>query len=65
MSPNYCGSACFRVGFDKAPYNLYFDINKAHGSKRLGAPGIAAAAVPVSRDLGHCPVAVPHRPVCS
>lgn len=27
MSQTYCAGACFRVGFDKAPYNLYFDIN--------------------------------------
>jgi len=29
MSPNFCGSACFRVNFDKAPYNLFFNINAA------------------------------------
>lgn len=29
MSPNHCGSACFRVDFDKAPYNLFFNINAA------------------------------------
>lgn len=29
MSPTFCAGACFRVGFDKAPYNLYFDINRA------------------------------------
>ncbi len=29
MSPNFCGSACFRVSFDKAPYNLFFNINAA------------------------------------
>jgi len=37
MSPNFCGSACFRVGFDKAPYNLYFDINKAWEQAPPGA----------------------------
>jgi len=39
MSPNFCGSACFRVNFDKAPYNLFFNINEAWTQ----APGGAGA----------------------
>ena len=38
MSPNYCGSACFRVNFDKAPYNLFFNINAAW-QQAPGTPG--------------------------
>ncbi len=37
MSQTYCGSACFRVGFDKAPYNLYFDIDRAWEQAPAGA----------------------------
>jgi hypothetical protein len=37
MSPNHCGSACFRVNFDKAPYNLFFNINKAWEQAPPGA----------------------------
>lgn len=29
MSPSKCNGACFRANFDDAPYNLYFDINRA------------------------------------
>jgi hypothetical protein len=29
MSQTYCNGACMRINFDKAPYNLYFDIPKA------------------------------------
>jgi hypothetical protein len=38
MSPNFCGSACFRVNFDKAPYNLFFNINDAW-FQAPGSPG--------------------------
>ena len=38
MSPNFCGSACFRVNFDKAPYNLFFNINTAW-QQAPGTPG--------------------------
>lgn len=27
MSQTYCAGSCFRVNFDKAPYNLYFNID--------------------------------------
>ena len=37
MSQNHCGSACFRVKSDKAPYNLFFDINKAWEQAPPGA----------------------------
>jgi len=37
MSQTYCAGACFRVGFDKAPYNLYFDINLAWERAPAGA----------------------------
>lgn len=37
MSPTFCAGACFRVGFDKAPYNLYFDINLAWERAPAGA----------------------------
>ena len=52
MSPNFCGSACFRVSFDKAPYNLFFNINAAWEQSPPGVR-LAAAAVPVPR--GHRP----------
>ena len=42
MSPNFCGSACFRVSFDKAPYNLFFDINKAWEQAPPGAGSTGA-----------------------
>lgn len=29
MNQTHCNGACFRVDFEKAPYNLYFDIAKA------------------------------------
>lgn len=35
LSQSYCADACFRVDFDKAPYNLYFDVQR---SLDVGAP---------------------------
>jgi hypothetical protein len=61
MSPNFCGSACFRVGFDKAPYNLYFDINKAW-EQALPAPASRRSSSSSARPRPR-PVACP-RPVC-
>lgn len=29
MNMTHCNGACFRIDFDKGPYNLYFDIAKA------------------------------------
>jgi len=37
MSQTYCAGACFRVGFDKAPYNLYFNIDLAWERAPAGA----------------------------
>jgi hypothetical protein len=30
MNMTHCNGACFRVDFDKGPYDLYFDIEKAY-----------------------------------
>ena len=37
MSQSRCGSACFRVNTDKAPYNLYFNIDSAWEQAPPGA----------------------------
>ena len=66
MSPNFCKSACFRVGFDKAPYNLFFNIELAwlqappgagspspqfiYRSPDVVAPGAPSAGVAVQMD---------------
>ena len=66
MSPSYCAGACFRVGFDKAPYNLYFDIDLAWERAPAGAglppaqflfrteddvvPGLPSSGVTLSMD---------------
>jgi hypothetical protein len=66
MSPNYCKSACFRVNFDNAPYNLFFNIEQAwqqappgagspgpqfvYRSPDVVAPGSPSAGVAVQMD---------------
>ena len=42
LNQTHCAGSCFRVSFEKAPYNLYFDIQAAYdvGSQQgAGSPG--------------------------
>lgn len=58
MSPNFCRTACFRVDFDNAPYNLYFNIDEAWAV----AVGMGAGIPPQQfqyRDEGDAPLGDP------
>ena len=40
LNQTHCAGSCFRVDFDKVPYNLYFDIDQAWVVGSAQAPGI-------------------------